>query len=97
MVQLDKMDTTKIQLDELTAQVLKLKNDLTDLQGAFYKNNFSSLQTFSKDAVFTTRLRVPVYDTAPAKCEVGDLIAISGVLYICTVANTTYTKVGMQT
>ncbi|MES2224135.1 MAG: hypothetical protein V4469_04360 [Patescibacteria group bacterium] len=74
-----------------------LRSDLDALKGEFYKNNFSSSQNFNKDCTFNSRLRVPVYDSAPAICEVGDLIAIAGKLYICTVANTTFTLVGTQT
>lgn len=82
---------------ELQNQLKKLQNDFDSLSSAFYKNNFTSSQTFNKDVVFQSRLRVPVYSTPPAICEVGDLISISGVLYICTVANTTFTVVGTQT
>jgi hypothetical protein len=82
---------------DLQAQVKKLNADLESLSSAFYKNNFSSSQTFNKDCVFQSRLKVPHYSTPPAICEVGDLIEIGGVLYICTVANTTFTVVGTQT
>lgn len=85
-----------IQVQELQAQVQKLRTELDNLSQSFYKNNFSSSQSFTKDVTFQTRLRVPVYTTAPSICEVGDLIAIAGVLYICTVANTTFTVVGTQ-
>jgi len=85
-----------IQMQELQAQVQKLRTELDNLSQSFYKNNFSSSQSFTKDVTFQTRLRVPVYSSAPAICEVGDLIAIAGVLYICTVANTTFTVVGTQ-
>lgn len=81
---------------DLQAQIDKLRADLESLSQNFYKNNFSSIQNFNKDAVFNSRLRVPVFDTAPAICEVGDLVSIAGVLYICTVANTTWTVVGTQ-
>ena len=83
-------------MQELQAQVQKLRTELDNLSQSFYKNNFSSSQSFTKDVTFQTRLRVPVYSSAPAICEVGDLIAIAGVLYICTVANTTFTVVGTQ-
>ena len=85
-----------IQMQELQAQVQKLRTELDNLSQSFYKNNFSSSQSFTKDVTFQTRLRVPVYSSAPAICEVGDLICIAGVLYICTVANTTFTVVGTQ-
>ena len=84
-------------LTDLEALVTKLRSDLESLSGAYYKNNFSSAQIFNKDCTFQTRLKVPHYTTAPAICEVGDIIEIGGVLYICTVANTTFTVVGTQT
>lgn len=80
----------------MQAQIDKLNSDLDNLSQSFYKNNFSSSQTFTKDVIFQTRLKVPHYTSAPAVCEVGDLIEIAGVLYICTVANTTFTVVGTQ-
>lgn len=82
---------------QIIEQIAKLRSDLDSLSQSFYKNNFSSSQTFTKDAVFQTRLKVPSYTTAPAVCEVGDIIEIAGKLYICTVANTTFTLVGSQT
>ena len=88
------METDRIA--ELEAQIAKLQSQVADLSGSYYKNNFTSSQVFNKASVFTTRMRVPVFDSAPAVCEVGDLIAIAGKLYICTVANTTFTIVGTQ-
>ena len=89
------MDNNLI-IEELRSEIAKLRSEIDGLSQAFYKNNFSSSQSFTKDVTFQTRLRVPVYTSAPAICEVGDLICIAGVLYICTVANTTYTVVGTQ-
>lgn len=82
---------------QLIEQINKLRSDIDSLNQAFYKNNFSSSQTFTKDAIFQTRLKVPHYTSAPSICEVGDLIEIGGKLYICTVANTTFELVGSQT
>ena len=82
---------------QIIEQIAKLRSDIDSLSQSFYKNNFSSSQTFTKDAVFQTRLKVPSYTTAPAVCEVGYIIEIAGKLYICTVANTTFTLVGSQT
>lgn len=89
------------QIKELQETVQKLRNDLDALSGSFYKNNFTSTQTFNKDCVFTSRLRVPVYDSAPTVAEVGDLIAVAGELFICTTASTggsgaVFTLVGSQ-
>ncbi len=91
------MNPQNQQIADLQAQISKLQSDVDNLSGSFYKNNFSSSQVFNKDCVFQTRLRVPVYSSAPAVAEVGDLISIAGVLYICTVANTTFTVCGTQT
>lgn len=82
---------------QIIEQLTKLRSDIDNLTQAFYKNNFSSSQTFTKDAIFQTRLKVPHYSSAPSVCEVGDLIEIGGKLYICTVANTTFELVGSQT
>ena len=83
-------------IQELKEQIIKLQSQLNDLSGSFYRNNFTSSQTFNQDSVFTSRLRVPVYSSAPTVSEVGDLVAITGKLYICTVANTTFELVGTQ-
>lgn len=79
----------------------KLQSQVDTLSGAFYKNNFTSSQQFNKDCVFSSRLRVPVFDSAPTVAEVGDVMAISGVLYICTTASASgagavWTVVGTQ-
>lgn len=83
-------------VQELEELVRKLQATIDDLSGAFYKNNFTSSQVFNKDSVFSTRLRVPIYSSAPSVSEVGDLISVGGVLYICTIAGGTFTKVGSQ-
>lgn len=86
---------------ELREQIQKLQSQLETLSGAFYKNNFTSSQTFNKDCVFSSRLRVPVFSSAPTTAEIGDLIAVSGELFICTTASTggsgaVFTLVGSQ-
>lgn len=87
--------------EEILTMLNKLKSDVDSLSGAFYKNNFSGSQTFNKDAIFQTRLRVPVYSSAPSVAEVGDIICISGTFYGCTVAGSvsspaTFTVIGTQ-
>ncbi len=87
---------------EIQDQINKLKSDLDSLSQSFYKNNFGSSQTFNKDCVFTSRLQVPHYSSAPSVGVVGDIIEVSGTLYICTIAGTvsspsTFTSVGTQT
>ena len=96
------MDKTKQQITEMQAQIQKLQSNLNDLSGAFYKNNFSSSQTFNKDCVFSSRLQVPVYSSAPSVGVIGDLIAVGGKLYICTTAGNSgspavFTLCGSQT
>jgi len=83
---------------ELQDQITALRKQVEELSSSFFKNNFSSSQVFNKDITFNTRLRVPVFSSAPTVAEVGDLMAISGVLYICTNATVpTWTVVGTQT
>lgn len=89
------------QIQALQEQIAKLASELSELRGVVYKNNFAATQTFNKDCVFSSRLRVPVYTSAPTIAEVGDLMAISGKLYICTTASTSgsgavFTVVGTQ-
>lgn len=84
------------QIQELQDKIAKLQNDFTILSQQFYKNNFSSSQVFTKDAIFTTRLKVPHYSTPPSISEKGDLIEVGGKLYICTVDNLTWEMVGTQ-
>lgn len=95
------MDNQNITIQELSEQVSKLRSELDNLSQNFFKNNFSSSQVFSKTSVFTDRLQVPHYASAPSVGVVGELIEVSGVLYICTTAGTvaspaTYTAVGTQ-
>lgn len=86
------------EIKNLKDQITKLQSEVSQLSGIVYKNNFGSTQTFNKDAVFTSRLRVPVYDAAPSVAEVGDLICVAAELYICTsVSPVTFTLVGSQT
>ena len=92
---------TKQQILDLQAQVQKLQSSLNDLSSQFYKNNFSSSQTFNKDCTFSSRLQVPVYSSAPSVGVVGDIICVGGKLYICTTAGNSgspavFTLVGSQ-
>lgn len=88
---------TQIQIADLQDQIKKLQASLNDLSTNFYKNNFSSSQNFNKDCIFNSRLKVPHYTSAPSVSEVGDLIEVGGVLYICTIAGGTFTVCGTQT
>lgn len=90
------MNTEK-QIIAIEEQLASLQRQLGELFSQVYKNNFSSTQTFSKDAIFSSRLRVPVYSAAPTVAEEGDLAYIAGKLYVCTDASpVTFTVVGTQ-
>jgi hypothetical protein len=101
LVQKINMPNIQQQVTELQAQVTKLQSDLDSLSGAFYKNNFTSSQSFNKDVVFQTRLKVPHYDSAPTNASVGEILEVGGKLYICTTAGdvltpAVFTLVGSQ-
>lgn len=81
---------------QLQNQIDKLSKDLKALQDEYYRNNFTARQDFNKASSFTTRLKVPHYGTAPTTAEVGEVIEVSGKLYICSSANT-FSLVGTQT
>lgn len=87
---------TNVQIQQLRDELGKLKAQIENLSSSFYKNNFSNTQFFNKGVIFQSSLKVPSYSSAPTVCEVGEIIEIAGVLYICTVANTTWTVVGTQ-
>jgi len=72
-----------------------LQRDLAALTEEFYRNNFSARQDFVKYSSFTTRLKVPHYDTLPTTCEVGEIVEQGGELNICS-ATDTWTVVGTQ-
>ncbi len=84
--------------NDTQAQIERLRRDLEDLINEVYANNFSASQDFNKYSRFNTRLRVPIYSSAPSTAEIGELYANSsnGKLYVCTAANT-WTLVGSQT
>lgn len=68
----------------------RLEKELRELKDTFYSNNFSSSQDFIKYSRFKNRLRLPVYASAPSKCELGEVYVNSsnGKLYVCSSANT---------
>lgn len=74
--------------NELQKQIDQLRRDIQDLNDEFYRTNFSGQQDFPKYSNFTTRLKIPHYDTRPGKCDVGELIENGGKLYLCSAANT---------
>lgn len=95
------MPDETVQVKDLQEQLTRLRVDFDNLSNQFFKNNFTTSQTFAKDAIFTTRLKVPHYSSAPTVGEVGDIIEVGGELFICTTAGTvaspaTFTLVGTQ-
>lgn len=77
----------------------QLRRDLTDLNEEYYLNNFSTSTDYNKYSRFNSRLKVPTVTADPTIGEVGDIVAVSGILKICTVASLTaptWTKVGLQ-
>jgi hypothetical protein len=79
-------------------QIQELRRELEALRQEFYLNNFISSKDENKYVRFNTRLRVPIYSSAPTTAEIGEIYANStnGKLYVCTSANT-FTLVGSQT
>lgn len=75
-------------IQKLQDQITKLEQDLKALNDEVYRNNFSARQDFNKASNFTTRLKIPHYDSLPATCEIGELAETGGVLKICSSANT---------
>ena len=75
-------------MDKTTEEKLQiLQNQVDSLSQEIYRNNFSSSQDFNKFIRFNTRLKIPHYDAVPRVGEVGELIEVGGVLYICSSAN----------
>lgn len=82
-------------LKQLQDDVAKLQRDIEGLTQAYYSNNFSSHQDFNKSSAFNYRLRIPAGSSLPSTNNVGEIFALSGVLYISTGVDT-WTKVGAQ-
>ena len=72
----------------LQEQIDILKRDIKILNDEVYLNNFSARQDFNKYSNFTTRLKVPHYDSLPGICDQGEIAESGGVLYICSSMNT---------
>jgi len=68
-------------------QIQILQDDLTALQSEVYRNNFSSHQDFNKSSNFTTKLKIPHYNSLPIVGEVGEIVEVGGALYICSSPN----------
>mgnify|MGYP000181418505 CR=1 FL=1 len=76
--------------NDLQKQINELKQDIASLKGEYYANNFVASQDFNKFSRFNTRIKLPVYASAPASCEVGEeyVSSANGKLYVCSAANT---------
>ncbi len=71
------------------SQLQMLKQEIESLKAEFYRGNFTGSQDYTKKVRMQTALRLPVYGTAPAKCEQGEVyVNTSGKLYVCSSANT---------
>ena len=76
--------------DDYKNQIAELRRELEALRQEFYLNNFISSKDENKYVRFNSRIRVPIYSSAPGTAEVGELYVDSddGKLYVCTTANT---------
>ena len=83
-------------MEELQKQINSLKQQISELSAEVYKNNFRSHQDFNKACYFNSKLKVPNYSSVPSTGEVGEVIEVGGILYICESANT-FVVVGTQT
>jgi len=80
----------------MNPQIDLLRQEVESLKAEIYRNNFIGSQDFNKASRFNYLLKVPHYAAAPSKCEVGEIIEVSGKLQICS-ATDTWTVVGAQT
>lgn len=85
-------DQNKNIIDRIT----KIEKDLFDLNQEVYLNNFTGHQDFNKKVFFNSVLKVPHYSSLPTVAEVGEIVEVSGKLYICSTANN-WSLVGTQT
>ncbi len=85
------MNNTQAQLEE---RINKLQAQIDELSSAYYKNNFSSYQTFNKASVFPTKIQIPVFTVLPS-CEVGEICVFGGKLMVASATNV-WTVCGTQ-
>ena len=81
--------------EETRNRIEKLERDLFDLNQEVFRNNFKAHQDFNKTSFFNTRMKVPVYGSLPSTCEEGELVCVSGGLYVASATNT-WSLVGLQ-
>ena len=82
-------------LNDLQKKITSIEQDLKSLSDEIYTNNFSTSQDFQKYSRFNTRIKIPHSASTPATCEVGELVEVGGIAYICSAANT-WSKIGLQ-
>ena len=76
-------------MDKTTEEKIAImQTQIDSLTQEIYRNNFSSHQDFNKTSNFTTRLKVPHYDSLPPVGEVGEILEAGGALWICSSPNT---------
>jgi hypothetical protein len=76
-------------------EIKKLNLRITELENEISRNNFVGFQSFGKYCDFTDRLKVPVYSSLPNSARTGELVVVSGKLWVASAINT-WTIVGTQ-
>ncbi len=77
-------------------QLQMLKQEVESLKAELYRGNFTGSQDFTKKVRMQTAFRLPVYASAPAKCEQGEVyVNTNGKAYVCSAANT-WALIGTQ-
>jgi hypothetical protein len=78
-------------------QIEMLKQQVESLQAELYRGNFTGSQDFTKYVRFNSRVKLPIYGTAPSKCDQGEVYVNSGTgkAYVCSAANT-WSLIGTQ-
>jgi len=70
-------------------QLQMLRQEVESLKAELYRGNFTGSQDFTKKVRMNTAFRLPVYASAPSKCELGEVyVNTNGKLYVCSAANT---------
>jgi hypothetical protein len=82
-------------IQEMQNEIANLRSQITELRDSFYRNNFSQQQIFNKYSDFTFRLKIPVVSALSSTCEIGELCAYGGKLYVASAVNT-WSLVGTQ-
>ena len=80
---------------QLQSQIDQLQKDLDSLSTEYYRGNFTATQDIQKYSRFNNRIKIPHYAATPTLGEVGELVEVGGIAYICSTANN-WTKIGTQ-